>query len=608
MQRGLQLAPDHPALNDELGSLLAQCGRLEEAAEVFDRALRAAADNPRTYQKYAKVLQLLGREAEAESIFEGFLQRDPVANLVAQGAEHWRAERFAEAESDLRAALQQAPENIDAMRFLALVLMDGKQQLLDAEALLRAALARAPEFLPALHNLGGLLIQQHKWSAAIEIYLRITELDARNEQAWSTLGHAYARNGEIGPGLESYNKALQLNPESAGIHMSRAHLLKTLGRQQEAIAAYRNATKILPSLGEAYWSLANLKTFTFDKDETSAMQAQLASGKLNVPTQVHFHFALGKAFEDQKEFSSAWQHYHAGNQLQRSELDYDPVEHQISLDKIKAQFTPEFVQQHRGKGSQRHDPIFIVGLPRSGSTLIEQILASHSEVEGTEELPNIAVLAHSTAKYRQDGAVYPATLATLASRDFESYAREYLLQTKHHRTGTTAQFIDKMPNNFLHIGFIKLMFPNAKIINTRRFPLDSCLGAYKQLFAKGQNFTYDMLELSEYYQSYCDLMNHWHQLFPGEILDVHYEEHMDNFDAQVRNILDYCELPFEEQCLRYYETERAVKTASSEQVRQPIYRSALGLWKNYANEVTSWQEDLQEIIDTLPESVRKLAG
>lgn len=604
---GLQLAPNNPALNDELGSLYAQTNRLEQAAEVLQRATTPTNTNPKTFQKYAKVLQLLGRTSEAEQVFDGFIKRDPTAQLVAEGAEHWRAERYSDAEELLRRALKQAPNSIDAMRFLALTLMDGKNRLLDAEALLRSALTRAPDYLPALHNLGSLKVQQHKWQEAIEIYCKVVALDNENAQAWATLGHAYSRNGDVETGLRSYEEALKHKQDSAGIHMSRAHLLKTLGRHQDAVGAYQEAIILQPSLGEAYWSLANLKVYKFSEQNITAMLEQLADPSLNDNTKVHLHFALGKAFEDKKNYSSAWEHYHSGNQLQRAQVDYDPVEQQLLLENLKSQFTEAFVSKHRGSGSERNDPIFIVGLPRSGSTLIEQILASHSQVEGTEELVNIASIAQSTAKYRTDKAVYPATLETFSDRDFESYAREYLLHTKHHRVENTPHFIDKMPNNFVHIGLIKLMFPNAKIINTRRFPMDSCLGAYKQLFAKGQNFTYEMFELSEYYKGYCDIMDHWHTVFPGQILDVHYEDHMDDFEGQVKRILMYCDLPFEESCLKFYENNRAVKTASSEQVRQPIYQSALGLWKNYADELSLWQEDLQHIVDSLPEHVRAKA-
>jgi hypothetical protein len=263
---------------------------------------------------------------------------------------------------------------------------------------------------------------------------------------------------------------------------------------------------------------------------------------------------------------------------------------------------------NEGAGHQAPDPIFIVGLPRTGSTLVEQILASHSQVEGTAELPNLGNIANGTGKYRPDGLAYPDTLATLTRRDFASYGREYLQQVARHRVLGTPFFIDKMPNNFIHVGWIKLILPNAKIINTRRHPMDSLLGVYKQLFAKGQDFTYDTLELAEFYRCYIEMMAHWHAVLPGQVLDVHYEDTVTSLEAQVRRILEFCGLEFEESCLRYYETRRAVKTASSEQVRQPIYTSALGLWKKYGDSLALWQEELRDIIDELPPGVREAAG
>jgi hypothetical protein len=287
---------------------------------------------------------------------------------------------------------------------------------------------------------------------------------------------------------------------------------------------------------------------------------------------------------------------------------YDPVENELHLQRIRDVFSKELLQANEGAGHDAPDPIFIVGLPRTGSTLVEQILASHSQVEGTAELPNLGAIANGTGKYRPDGLAYPHTLATLTQRDFASYGREYLRQVARHRVLGTPFFIDKMPNNFIHVGWIKLILPNARIINTRRHPMDSLLGVYKQLFAKGQDFTYDMLELAEFYRCYIEMMAHWNEVLPGQVLDVHYEDTVTNLEAQVRSILEFCGLEFEESCLRYYETRRAVKTASSEQVRQPIYTTALGLWKKYGDSLALWRDELKDIIDDLPESVSRAAG
>ncbi len=575
LRQGLSIAPEEPSLHDELGSVLAQTERMTEGIECFRKAL-ALSPNIKTRKKLVSALSFTGQDLEAENV--------------------------------LKVILQEVPDDLEALNFLAMSYQAQNKQVLDSEALLRKACGLKPEFHQAWKNLAALLIDQHRWLDAIEALERVCQLQPNDASSRANLGHARSRNGDIQAGLSDYEQALQLNPNSAGVHMSRAHLLKTLGRQQDALAAYRQAIAIKGDLGEAYWSMANLKVVKFTPEDIDNMQRQVQQETLSETARVHFLFALGKAYEDQKDYPQAWSHYHEGNQRQRSLVDYDPVEHKVLLENMKRIFTPEFVAEKNGVGSASQAPIFIVGLPRSGSTLIEQILASHSQVEGTEELHHISSIAHSTGKYRRDAARYPHTLTLLENRDYAAFAQQYLKQTRQYRVLGKDCFIDKMPNNFAHIGWIKLLFPNAKIINTRRFPLDSLLGAYKQLFAKGQAFTYDELELSEYYQDYVDIMAHWHQVFPGEILDVHYELHMDNFESQVRRILDYCGLEFEENCLHFYKTERAVKTASSEQVRQPIYKSALGLWKHYAEHLDTWQEDLAGVIDELPERVKEQAG
>jgi tetratricopeptide (TPR) repeat protein len=575
LRAAILVAPDLASLQDELGSLLAQTDRFEDAIECFKKAL-VLTPNVKTQRKLAGALSFSGQNLEAENV--------------------------------LRDILQQTPDNVDVLNFLAMTYQAQNKQVLDAEALLRKACSIAPQQAQAWQNLAALLIDQHRWLDAIDVLEQVCILRPQDASARANLGHARSRNGAIITGLADYETALSLNPDSAGVHMSRAHLLKTLGRQQDSLAAYRQAIAIKPDLGEAYWSMANLKVVKFSLNDIEKMQAQVDRPELPEATRVHFHFSLGKACEDQNDYDSAWQHYHKGNQLQRSLVDYDPVEHKVLLEKMKRIFTPEFIASKAGSGNPKAAPIFIVGLPRSGSTLIEQILASHSQVEGTEELHHISSIAHSTGKFRNDGALYPGTLNLLENRDYAAFAQQYLKQTQQYRVLGRSYFIDKMPNNFSHIGWIKLLFPNAKIINTRRFPLDSLLGAYKQLFAKGQAFTYDELELSEYYLDYTDIMEHWHKVFPGQILDVHYEHHMDDFDAQVRRILDYCGLDFEESCLHFYKTDRAVKTASSEQVRQPIYKNALGLWKHYAEHLSIWQEDLEPVIQALPKNVKELAG
>jgi LPS sulfotransferase NodH len=334
------------------------------------------------------------------------------------------------------------------------------------------------------------------------------------------------------------------------------------------------------------------------------MEQQLERDDLKTSPEIHFRFSLGKAYEDLRDFDKAWHYYHSGNQVQRVEIQYDISEFELRQSKIMDVFSQEFLAARSGHGCEAADPIFIVGLPRSGSTLIEQILASHSQVEGTSELPTLGMIAGTIGRDRRDNVQYPEAVRDLRDKDLKAYGEQYMDETRRHRSTDRPYFTDKLPNNFSHIGLASLILPNAKIINTRRHPLDSCLGAYKQLFGQGQNFTYDMFEIAEYYKQYHAVMTHWHSALPGKILDVHYEETVTNLEGQVRRVLEFCGLPFEDQCLRFYETERVVKTASSEQVRQPIYRGALGKWRSYEKHLEVWKEVLEDIIQELPETVR----
>lgn len=604
LELAASIAPEYPAVHEDLGSLEALAGNLDEAVEKFRKVLKLDPTITTAHKKLARALADAGRHEEVDSVMENYFEQNEDAALVAAGAEHYRGQRYEDAESVLMKALRRNPENIDAMRFLGMTYHNQGKKLSDAEALLRKATRIAPDFHQAWSNLGRVLIDNDKADEAIAAYQKLISLTPEDDDAYAGLGRAYAHTGDINRAARAYSQSIELNPDVPSIHMALAHMQKTLGEQAVALEHYRHAIRLKPDLGESYWSMANLKTCRFEQAEIEAMEEQLQSSALPERARINFEFALAKAYEDKKEYAQAWDHYHAGNQQKRMITDYDPVGHDLHLQRIKEVFDSDFIATHAKSGHQEPGPIFIVGLPRSGSTLVEQILASHSQVEGTAELPNLTAIATGTARYRHDGLTYPETATALTSRDFAAYGKDYLKQVAHHRVEGTPFFIDKLPNNFIHVGWIKLTLPNARIINTRRYPVDSCLGAYKQLFAKGQDFTYDVLELSEFYRGYVEIMEHWHTVLPGDVLDVHYEDTVTDLESQVRKLLDFCGLPFEEQCLRFHETRRAVKTASSEQVRQPIYRGALGLWKKYGDAMDPWREDLAEIIDALPDSVK----
>ncbi len=608
LRRALSLRPDLPQLYADLGSVLALGERFEEAIPLFREAIKREPGLALAHKKLGQALAAAGRGAEADEHFGEFLDKDPGSGQVAAGVEHLRGGRTDEAIAVLRAVLQGNPEQIDAMRYLALAYARDEQSLGDAEAWLRRATELAPDYTAAWLDLALVLLEMAKHMDAIDCYRCALQSDPDNPAVWAGLANAYALASYPEKSVAAFEKSLALEPDAPGVQMSYAHSLKTLGRQKRAIQAYREAIRLKPDFGEAYWSMANLKTFRFDDGEVEAMRQQLGQGSLNASQEIHFNFALAQALEDAGNYDAAWHHYHNGNRKQRMQVAHDPLGMEKRHNEIMAVFTEAFLAEHADQGDAAPDPILIVGLPRSGSTLVEQILASHSEVEGTSELPILNSLANTIGRYRPGNEQFPKSVLQLKGRDWRAYGQQYMDRASRHRATDKPRFTDKLPNNFPFVGLLHLVLPNAKVINARRHPLDSCLGGYKQLFARGQHFTYDMEELAHYYQCYERMIAHWQAVLPGKVLDVHYEDTVCDLERQVGRILEHCELPFEEGCLRFFETRRAVKTASSEQVRQPIYTGALGMWRNYEPHIGLWVDALSDLIEKLPPSVRRAAG
>jgi tetratricopeptide (TPR) repeat protein len=401
-----------------------------------------------------------------------------------------------------------------------------------------------------------------------------------------------ALTGRHEEALAAYRRALGISPVHPAAWVGMGHLLKTLGRTDEGIEAYRRAIEQRPNFGEVYWSLANLKTFRFRDEEVADIERRLAEEPLDDDARVHFLFTLGKALEDRGEYARAFARYAEACALQRRRIAYDPVETEVINERIRAVFTAEFLHGNAGLGCPDPAPIFIVGLPRSGSTLIEQILASHSQVEGTAELPDVGrVIGELSARF--PGAAYPEAARRLDAAGWRELGESYLERTRRHRQGLPF-FTDKNPNNFPSVGLIHLMLPNAKIIDARRHPLDSCFGSFKQHFAHGQTFSYDLVEIGEYFLEYRRMLRHWQDVLPGKVLEVRYEDMVSDQEAQTRRLLAHCGLPWEEACLRFYDTERPVRTASSEQVRQPIYSSSVNHWRHFRAELAPLIEILGE--------------
>jgi len=388
--------------------------------------------------------------------------------------------------------------------------------------------------------------------------------------------------GEHERAIGLYRELLEGTAADADLHLSIAHALKTMGSRDLAVESYRQAASCRRGFGDAYWSLANLKTYRFTDQELAEIRAFQSDRSLPPVDRQHLCFALAKALEDRGEFAESYRYYEEGNALKRAQSAYSAELIERNTRQQIEICTPELFLRLEGAGAPDPDPIFIVGLPRSGSTLLEQILASHSQVEGTQELPNVQQIVGNLRGRDPDPSNprYPHILADMSADEFRQLGAQYIAATRVYRTGKPL-FIDKMPNNFRHIGLIHLMLPRAKIIDARREPMACCFSNLKQLFAKGQEFTYGIEDIARYYRTYLELMRHWDHVLPGRILRIHHEDVVDDVEGNVRRILDFCGLDFEPQCLEFHKTQRSVRTASSEQVRQPIFREGLDQWKNF---------------------------
>jgi predicted Zn-dependent protease len=593
--------PRWAAARYELGVALGDLGAGEQAVNELRRALELNPELPEAWRSLADHLAAMGDDAGADMARARSLKtstRDP--RLLAAGAALCE-NRIPEAEALLRRHLYEHPTDVAAIRMFAEVAARiGRYP--DAENLLARCLELAPGFHGARHNYAVALIRQGKHEVALPQIERLLAAEPRNPNYRTLQAAVLAGIGEYVRAIKVYEAVLKEYPKQGKVWLSYGHALKTAGRLPEGIEAYHQALRLEPRLGEVWWSLANLKTYRFGADHIARMQAQLARTDLSDEDRFHFHFALGKAFEDQAQHAQSFEHYREGNALRRGGVHYDSGRIRQHVAGARQLFTREFFAARAGAGADTTEPIFIVGLPRAGSTLIEQILASHSQVEGTMELPDIPALAQTVAARAGDEALhYPHALGVLPRDELRRIGEEYLARTRIQRKTDKPRFIDKLPNNFLHVGFIHLMLPNARIIDARRHPLGCCFSNFKQHFARGQSFTYDLEELGTYYRSYVELMAHFDAVLPGRVHRVLYERMVEDTENEVRRLLEYCGLPFEERCLRFYENERAVRTASSEQVRSPIYREGIEHWRHYDAWLEPLKSSLGTVLDAYPQ-------
>ncbi len=599
----VQQLPSWPQPRIELGLCLGQAGRGAEAVALLQSGLADAPAHPRAWRALGDHLSVIGDSTAADAAYARHIRHATGDPRLMAAADALIANRIPEAERLLREHLKRAPTDVVAIRMLAEVAAR-IGRLDDAETLLQRCIALAPGFAAARQNYAMVLHRANKPELALEQIDRLLADDPANPSGRNLKAVVLCRVGDYAPAITLYEGILDEYPEHGRIWLSFGHALKTAGLRARAVAAYRHSIRLDPGFGEAWWSLANLKTFHFAAADLEAMTAQLGRADLDAEQRAQFEFALGKAHEDAADYARSFAHYARGNALRRATLPYRPEDASARAERSRQLFTADFLDQRRGCGNPASDPIFIVGLPRSGSTLVEQILASHSAVEGTMELPEVIALTHALRREAGagSGVAYHDALAGLDADRLRALGDTYLERTRVQRKTSAPFFIDKMPNNFFHVGLIHLMLPNARIVDVRRHPMACCFSGFKQYFARGQNFSYGLDDIGRYYRDYLALMAHFERVLPGRVQRVVYEQLVDDTEAQVRRLLDYCGLPFEAQCLRFFENDRPVRTASSEQVRQPIYREGLDQWRHYAPWLGPLQEALGPALDTYPEA------
>ena len=571
--------PEYGRAWQEAGHLARATGDTEQAIEAYGRAVRFNPALAASWRAQAKLLEAAGRMGEATTARSQERRLLALPKELIAVTHHLHEGRPLRAEEICRHFLRRNPKNVEAMRLLAQIglrlgILD------DAEFLLESAAAFEPDNIQVRLDYIDVLRKRQKFAHSCEEAEALYKRDPDSPLFQSHLAIESMQTGNYDRAFELFDSVLARLPGDPATLTSRGHALKTVGDQERAVASYRAAIAARPGHGDAYYALANLKTYRFTEAELAAMQVQAARTDIGFMDRVHLAFALGKAFEDRAEHAQSFRFYELGNDLKRRQTGYDADRMTAEMDAQKRVCTSELFESKANVGSRVWDPIFILGLPRAGSTLLEQILASHSQIDGTLELPNILALAHKLRGRKAGKSRYPDVLHDLDADQFAEMGDRFIEDTRIHRQGAPF-FIDKMPNNFRHIGLIQLMLPNATIIDARRDPMDCCFSGFKQLFAEGQEFTYGLEEIGRYYADYVALMEHWDEVLPGKVLRVDHEDVLDDLEGQTRRMLDHIGLPFEEQCLAFHKTERAVRTASSEQVRQPITRAGQGAWRPY---------------------------
>jgi tetratricopeptide (TPR) repeat protein len=590
-----KLHPNYSRLFQERGHCYVALRSAEPAIEAFLRAVNLNPALPASWKTLKTLFHMTGQAANEETADRHIATLAELPVEVVTASSMFSDGDIFESERLIRDFLLTHGDHVEGMRLLAKI--GSKLDVLDdAEVLLEALLKLAPDYHAARYDYVYVLMERHKHVRALEELDRLLKVEPSNRSYRTAYATALVGLGEYDRAIALYRELLRETPKADEIHLSIAHALKTMGRREEAVSSYRAAAAVRPNYGDAYWSLANLKTYRFSDEEITRMRAQESSESTQLTDRYHLCFALGKALEDRGAYEESFRYYERGNALKKTQSRYRPEYMERNTELQKAVCTAEFFAARREVGCASAEPIFIVGLPRSGSTLLEQILASHPQVEGTLELPEIPRLAQDLQGRESNDRSprYPRILRDVPLADFRRFGEKYLADTRVYRQGLP-RFIDKMPNNFRHLGLIHLVLPNAKIIDARREAMACCFSNFKQLFAHGQEFTYSLSDIARYYRTYVELMQHWDRVLPGKVLRVQYEAVVADLEGEVRRILAFCELPFEQNCVEFHRTERSVRTASSEQVRQPLFRESLDQWKHF----DPWLGPLKEALGEL---------
>lgn len=588
-------APEFAQARVDLARAYRAGHRPVQAREEVRRVLEKSPHHHRAWLAYGDVLVDLDQYPDASVAFEHARLSDPKRQQIDKATEAMLAGDRKGSEQIFRAILQEDPSHLGALCGLAALSLAADVPN-DAERLLRHALKQSPHLPLAWRGLAPTLLALGRLEEARTGACYLTRIEPENPQSWVAIAAVEARLLRQEEALSAYERAARLKPREPRLLMSIGHVHKTLGKRPESEAAYKAALTVDPTLGEAYWSLADLKNYTFSDAEVSAMDKLLEDGNPPRGSQAQVHFALGKALEQRGQYAEAFAHYAQGNALRRLDAPFDAAGFENRTSRIIEVFDATFFRERPGWGHPSPAPIFIVGLPRSGSTLVEQILASHSCVEGTMELPNILNIVRGLDDLSADRNGYPQSIRTITAERASALGGRYLEETAPLRLGRE-RFTDKLPNNFSHVGLIQAILPRATIIDARRHPLDCCFSTFKQHFAEGQTFSYDLGDLGRYYRCYLALMDHWDAVLPGKVLHVQYEELVRDPETGIRRLLDHCGLPFESACIEFHRTRRSVRTASAEQVRQPMYASSIGHWRHFEKELEPLRAALGESLE-----------